>query len=208
MARWTLPRADRAIPVLGFVGVGARIARVLSICEPVIDPAGQRVGRGHDRCRGAMCGPQAVVKAAQGAGAGVYALGGQPEGRRGPVGGFFRARAPGLPARDVLGGGQAKPGGQVLSRGPPRPLPADVGDDRVDGEPLPAIDLGQIHTGHLIAVAAHIEGGCSPLGCVASALAWRYGVVRAVDLGCEGRVLLRDLLVTGGDRWVVKSVPG
>ena len=94
----------------------------------------------------------------------------------------------------------------MLYRGPPMPSQADCGDDRVDGEHLQAIDLGQIHTGHLIQVAAHIEGGCIPLGCVASSLAWRSGVVREVDLGCEGRVLLRDLLVTGGELLVVKIV--
>ena len=100
-------------------------------------------------------------------------MGGQPEGRRGPVGGLFRAGAQGLPARDVLVGGQAKPGGKVLHRGPPMHIQADFGDDRLDGEHLQAIDLGQIHTGHLIQVAAQIEGGFIPLGFVPSSLAWR-----------------------------------
>jgi len=103
-----------------------------------------------------------------------------------------------------LGGGQAQPGGKGLDRGPPLPLQAEFGDERLDGEHVHAIDRGQVHTRPRLEVAAHIEGGGMALGCVPSALAWREGLLRAVDLGCEGRVLLRNRLVTGGDVLMVK----
>ena len=83
-------------------------------------------------------------------------------------------------------------------------IQTEFGDDRLDGEPLPAIDLGQVHTNHLIQSAAQIDGGFIALRFVPSSLAWRSGRFRAVDLGCKGRVLLRHLLVTGGALLMVK----
>jgi hypothetical protein len=79
------------------------------------------------------------------------------------------------------------------------PGQADFGDDRLDGHPRQAVDLGQSHTGHRIPVTTHIAGRCMPRGCVPSPRAGRYGVCREVDVGCEGRGRLRDLLVTGGE---------
>ena len=52
-------------------------------------------------------------------------------------------------------------------------IQTDFGDDRLDGEHLQAIDLGQVHANHLIEVAAQIEGGFIALGFVPSSLAWR-----------------------------------
>ena len=158
-------------PIRCFVGVRTGIARVLSICEQVRDEAGPCVGGGDDGFRGALCGAPAAGTPTQGTVAGMQALGGQPEGRGGPVGGLVCAGAQGLAARDVLGGGQTKPGGNVRHGGPPMPSQADVGEDRLDGEPRQAIDLGQVHTGQSRQIAAHIEGGFIPLGLVPSLLA-------------------------------------
>ena len=95
----------------------------------------------------------------------------------------------------------------MLRGRPPLPSQADCGAERLDGEPLHAIDLREIHTGQLLQGTAHIEGGCMALGCVPSPRAWRYGVCGEVDLGCEGRILMRALWVAGGELVIGTIVP-
>ena len=81
-------------------------------------------------------------------------MSGQSESPVSPILSLLGATSQDLAAGDVVVGAKAEPGRKVLDGRPFRHIEADFSDNGMGGESIDAIDLGQVHTGHLVEIEA------------------------------------------------------
>jgi len=179
---------------------------LLAKFAPAVDQTRKFVGHGGDGFWRAESCPEASIVGAQGAWTVQQMLRSQAQGGGGAVdhvaGAAFEHFAP----ADPVVGTHTEPGGQVLFRLPPVHVETDLGHERLGGEPLDAVNAGQVDATDAVELGVQVNVRLVASGLLGPRLGGGRGVVVDLDLAVKGGEVGFDAGVALGDFLLVYFV--